>query len=494
MNNSNITWNLVRQSDGSFTLRSYGFNLFASPVGLQLSSQTPDFQQQFLACSGHSAGAVVPPSGWSFLSDPLLGTMARDPAAVMLGTSGPALGGCLTVCNNNEGYMQTVVATASGSVLSLPTYTVTPESDGILTADLNNDGLADVIVTDPNLGGVFVFLTNPDGTLAAPTSLALGFESDDVFATVADLNGDGKIDLALTCLYGNCGNTITVLLGKGDGTFGSPITLTANLNLGPAVAADVNGDGKLDLVTTSQNPINLSSSISVFLGNGDGTFQPAQTWPTGGSPSAIAVGDLNHDGKPDVVVTDTNGAVQILLNAGGGTFPTVTGYVSGFSSDTFEFFLMDFDWDGNTDIVFAAGHPDALTMLPYSPTVTVLFGNGDGTFNGIPAYRLPAQALRSPSGLAIADFNGDGKPDEVAGTQSGIAVLLGNGNGTFAPQVVNSQQGSTSLAAGAFRTNGNADFIATNATSGISVYLGNGNGTFQQPASINTSGRSPEPR
>ena len=364
---------------------------------------------------------------------------------------------------------------------------MTAQSDGILTADLNHDGIPDVIVKDPGLGGLFVFLANADGSLGPPATLPLGLSARDIYATVADLNGDGNLDVALTCSFSACGNSITVLPGKGDGTFGAPIVTTSGLYLGPLVAADVNGDGILDLVTTAEDMTTFKSAVAVFLGNRDGTFQAAQTYPTAGSLNAIAVGDLNHDGKPDIVATDSNGVVLVMINAGNGTFPNSIGYVSGFSSDTFGLFLMDFDWDGNPDIVFATGHPDILTTLPFSQVVTVLFGNGDGSFNGIPAYPLPSQHPTQLGGLAIADFNGDGKPDAVAGTPNSISVLTGRGDGAFTPQVVNSQQGSTSLAAGAFRPKGNTDFIATGVSSGIAVYLGNGNGTFQQPASIGTS-------
>ncbi len=484
--NIGYAWSLIRIPSGSFTLLTGDYSL--SPLSVSLGSMTSGFQRVLLACSGHTPATVTPPPNWSFGSASLLGIMSHDPEAAVLGSTGLILGAYATAAWSNPDLLQTFVITTSGTNMKLPTYTVTQQSDGIIMADLNNDGIPDLVVKDPGLGGLFVFLTNPDGSLTSPTTPLSGLNANDIYATAADLNGDGNVDLVVTCLYGTCGNTITILLGNGNGTFGVPVSINAGIDVGTAAVADVNGDGKLDLVTTTVNVGTDQNGIAIFFGNGDGTFQTPHVYPTVGSLDAIAVADVNHDGWPDVVASDFNGAALILLNAGNGTFPTATGYVTGSFGDTFESFLMDFDWDGNPDIVFASGHPDILLPVPYSQNLTVLFGNGDGTFNGIPAYPLPAQAPALPSGLAIADFNGDGKPDAVAGTQTGISVLLGHGDGTFTPQVVSPQQGSTSLAAGAFRPAGNADFIATNPTSGISVYLGNGNGTFQQPASTTTSG------
>ena len=318
-----------------------------------------------------------------------------------------------------------------------------------------------------------------NGTLAAPTTIAVPNGFSELAA--ADFNGDGNIDLAVSGEGGGAAGVITILLGNGNGTFRSPITVATGQNPGALVAADVNGDSKLDLVEGT------FGGIYVQFGNGDGTFQAAQFYATSGYPSALAVADVNHDGKPDVVAADANnGVVQILLNAGSGTFPSFTGYLAGFTEDISQLFLMDFDWDGNTDIVFAAGHPDILMAGVYSNEVTVLFGNGDGTFYGAPAYPIAGNSSSNVGGLAIADFNGDGKPDAVAGSTSGISLLTGHGDGTFTPSTLPFQQGSNSLAAGDFNNDGKMDFVAASSY-GIAVFLGAGNGTFQQSASISTA-------
>jgi hypothetical protein len=462
---------MQRLSDGSFTLHTYSYTTTsATQIGT-----TPQFQKSIVSCDGRSAQPVVPPANWSFLGNPLLGTMPRDPALAELSGAGTSVALCLSVCNLNQSLMQMIVGTPALSYSSAPTYPVDSNATGILTADLNHDGMGDAIVVD--YLSLYVFLMQAGGTLAARPSLTTA-GGNISSAIAADLDGDGNIDLAAT---DSSANTITIFLGNGDGTFRSQTPVNTGTFPLSVVAADVNGDHKLDLMVAAEG------GVYVHFGNGDGTFQAKQMYPTSGFVSALAAADLNGDGKPDLAAVDEDdGVMEVLLNAGNGTFTNATGYVVGFPSDISQLFLMDFDWDGKNDIVFGAGHPDALSPAAYTHLVTVLFGNGDGTFNGIPAYPIAGSNFSEVGGLAIADFNGDGKPDALAGTSSGISLLIGHGDGTFTPQALPLQQGSSSLAAGDFDRNGKMDFVAAS-SNGIGVYLGNGAGAFQQSASISTA-------
>jgi hypothetical protein len=274
---------------------------------------------------------------------------------------------------------------------------------------------------------------------------------------VADLNRDGISDLIVvnacsgpfgsTGFCGSPGN-IGVLLGKGDGTFQAAVTYSLGGSLdssgGSATVADVNGDGIPDVVASFPcgNPGCPSDLMSVLLGNGDGTFQPAITFPSGGSGVAFAVGDVNGDGKPDLVVTNTYGGevVSVMLGNGDGTFGTSSTYSLGVNSILSEA-LADMNGDGKLDLVIANVNGLA-TML----------GNGDGTFQAL--MTTPIAGGITASSLAIADFNGDGKLD-VAGAFG--FLLLGNGDGTFQNLMPLGLGGTNNIVAGDLKGDGSPD-------------------------------------
>ncbi|MDC0678921.1 FG-GAP repeat domain-containing protein [Sorangium atrum] len=183
---------------------------------------------------------------------------------------------------------------------------------GVALADLDGDGKLDLLVGGfnvPGIGGLRVLLGNGDGTFQAPVLYAVGNQPTSV--QVADFNGDGKLDVVTSNFVGS---SLSVLLGNGDGTLQSATNYSApGANTPNDVAvADVNGDGKLDLISANAN----GQTLSVWLGNGDGTFQPAIVFPSGGSfPDAVAVGDLNGDGKLDLATTNYfANTVSVLIN------------------------------------------------------------------------------------------------------------------------------------------------------------------------------------
>jgi hypothetical protein len=318
-----------------------------------------------------------------------------------------------------------------------------------------------------------------------------------------DFNGDGHLDLAVAGSDPSTGaGEVFVLLGDGDGTFQPAVTYAVVYTPNsPAaiVAGDFTGDGHLDLAVAGINfndyiPVTnaFAAAVSVLLGNGDGTFQPAVTYAIGDnvvgySPAAIVAGDLTGDGHLDLAVAAgssdpvTNAssvAVSVLLGNGDGTFqPAVTSAVGddvvGYSPAAIV--SGDFTGDGHLDLAVAASsyNPDSNA---YAGEVLVLLGNGDGTFQPAVQYAVRSTAY----GIVADDFTGDGKLD-LAVADQGVSLLVGNGDGTFQPAVEYGEGlDPNAIVAGDFNGDGRLD-VAVTSQGGVSVLLGNGDGTFQPP-------------
>ena len=286
-----------------------------------------------------------------------------------------------------------------------------------IVADVTGDGKADILVADldtnvaygsfgPTYGDAITVLPgNGDGSFQQPINTRLDFAPTDMVA--GDFNGDGLIDLALSDVSGN----LHILLGDGAGGF-TPIgsfagnAETAAISFASLAVGDFNGDGRLDLVVGNYT----TGVASIFLGAGDGTFTAGPTLAAGTLPDAIAVGDLNHDGIADIAVADDDSGVlgtstvTVLLGHGDGTFspaaaftsdPTLTGV-----ADLRSVAIGDLDNDGTPDLVVVGGNGD----------VSVLLGNGDGTFKLGSQSAGVTPNLVSQS-IALADVDGDGRTD-----------------------------------------------------------------------------------
>ena len=289
--------------------------------------------------------------------------------------------------------------------------------------------------------------------LAAPTYGSGGYYAESV--AVEDVNGDGKPDLVVTdqCSDSGCVNHgfVGVLLGKGDGTFQPVVKYDSGGYDAFSVAVeDVNGDGKPDLVVANvcaASNCSTGGAVSVLLGNGDGTFQAAKSYGSGGQDAySLAVEDLNGDGKPDLITAnycaDSNcvidGSVGVLLGDGDGTFRAAVTYSSG-AYHTVSVAVGDVNGDGKPDLVVASDCTSSSNCA--NGSVGVLLGNGNGTFRAAVSYSSGGYEAQS---VAVADVNGDRKMDLLVANAicapsdcatGSVGVLLGNGDGTFQPVV-----------------------------------------------------------
>jgi uncharacterized protein (TIGR03437 family) len=336
--------------------------------------------------------------------------------------------------------------------------------------DFNGDGKPDIAAVGSSGTAVAVLLGAGNGVFTP----AKGFTVADANLVAAgDFNGDGKADLVVLSFSGGA----TVLLGNGDGTFLSAGVYPANagtipLDASPAavVVGDFNGDGRPDIAVANTILSAPTHAISVLLGNGDGSFRPVAFYAAGSQPSSIVEGDFNGDGIVDLAVGGID-QVNVLLGNGDGTFRAARAFSVGGIATWLA--TADFNQDGKTDI--AAG----IAASTGSLILNMLFGNGDGTFSNGPAF----SALGPFSGgmMAVEDFNGDGHADiavagNVAGrSDGGVTILAGNGDGTFRPPTYSSPIGTGplfSIAAADLNGDARADVVTANGGSNsVSVLL-----------------------
>jgi hypothetical protein len=468
---------------------------------------------------GSYAIAVLAGSGDGTFQGAVTYSSGAQPSSIQTGDfNGDGKLDLVTLNFDNGGQVSVYPGNGDGSFQAAVNTPVSASFSEVVVADFNRDGRADVAVQG------FVLLGNGDGTFQAPIPAPVGPVS-----VAGDFNGDGVLDLA-----SSNGNTTTVLLGHGNGTFEQSSSFAAAGQ--GMVAADFNQDGTLDLVSvgvpgtggtlgvasvalgrgdgsflvSSSIPIKIPGELgtTIFLASGDfnndskpdlaalvqvrndlqvvailpgmgsGTFQsPVLTRIHTTSATSVSTADLNKDGKLDLVVGDSDGNFIVLLGNGDGTFEPEVDYTGGGPSVV----VADFNGDENLDIAAANAR---------TKSVWVSLGKGHGTFGAATNISVGNPA----NSLTVADFNHDGHVDLAVAAGATVAILLGNGDGTFqSPLSLPLSSTANSIATGDFTGSGNADLAvvstcvsSSNCSYGtVSILLGNGNGTFQSPTTIN---------
>jgi hypothetical protein len=468
-----------------------------------------------------ASGCVPPTTGFGAEQEVFVGTTTSG-VNVFVGVAYDPIAG-------TNGLYVVTSTLAKGTILPTGAFTTNyalnvygfSSASAVTAADLNKDGNGDLVVTNSVLttsGSVSVLLGNPDGTFQTAVSYPTPGQGT-VAAVIDDVNGDGKLDIiAVSSALANSGGVaqqISVLLGKGDGTFQPAQSFTVpalpgstaeySTPIGNLITADLRGNSKKDIITDIGE---------VFLGNGDGTFTPvaAPAFPYQADSSSstgpyLAAGDLNKDGRLDMVVG--NGNLATYFGNGDGTFSAGATYAS--IGNYGEVTASDLDGDGNLDIYNGLANGGVYVGDGDDPNLSyALMGYGDGTFAGAP-YVTGTGIYSAYTGTNMGDVNGDGFPDLIAlGSSSNnvqnstFTVYLGSKKGIFTPGTTINIPTSSSLngttisastlsiqgyAVSDLNGDGKADlmFLTSGAStlsySGLIYWtvLSNGDGTFSAP-------------
>ncbi len=355
--------------------------------------------------------------------------------------------------------------------------------------NFNGDGKLDSVVANEIGNNVSVLLGSRPGTFQPAVNYNAGIRPISV--AVGDLNGDSKLDLAVANNdpSGNIG--VSVLLGNGHGAFSAPTSYHTDVYGYSVAIGDFNRDGKPDLaVANNYRPGDIQGHVSVLLGKGDGTFREAVNDTTPGFVALyVAVGDFNGDAKPDLAVGGGTcggcpplSAVMVFLGNRDGTFRAAKGYAVGDNSES-AVAVGDFNGDSKLDLATANLNTN---------NVSVLLGHGDGTFQAAVNYA----AGLGPIYVTVGDFNNDAKQDLAVANllANNLSVMLGNGNGTF-QAAVNYDAGTKSrfIAAGDFNADGATDLVKANSDGATVTVLLNTRGTVASLTSSSNSSSVGEP-
>ncbi len=425
----------------------------------------------------------------------------------------------LATANQNGDNMSVLLGQSGGTFGSATDYTAGNSPFGIAAGDLNADGEVDLVVSNSSSDSVSIFLGNGDGSFSAATSLTIPSSPRGI--ALVDLDDDGNLDLAVAAhgLAQAGEGWIAVSLGQGNGSFQAPILYPAGQNPLRFAVADFDLDGDLDFAVADENQTDSPNDLAILLGNGDGTFSAPLLSHTTGSATDVTTSDLNGNSRLDLVIAGGEGkTVSVRLGNGDGTFQNPTNEQTPGAARTVTLAMLDEDnvldllvGGGNgANVLLGQGggtfHFDATFGIGTNFvlvddfnqdgaadavatgdlfSVSVAFGNGDGTFDAARVYSGGTMI----EALASGDFNRDSRLDLALGKQptDTISILSGAGDGAFTQGALFGMVQPNDLLAVDFNRDRRLDLAVTSdaaLTSGAYVYLGNGDGTFGAPLSL----------
>jgi hypothetical protein len=435
---------------------------------------------------GSNSVSVLPGAGNGTFGNASQYFAADSPSAVAMGDFAGRGIDDIVVTNSPQGALgmgavSVLLNRSNGTFAPLPIQATGDYNEGIATGDFRGNGIQDLVMTTELFDTVSVFLGNGDGTFGAPHTFPAG-SGGPLDVIVGDFNGDGHLDLLVTEASGS--TFADLLMGNGDGTFQAPIQVPlCAANLGITVG-HLHNPNILDLVLTDYQ----NNRIEVMLGNGDGTFQAPVSYAVGQGPTSVAVGDLRGNGVNDLVVTNADdNTVSVLLGNGNGTFQPAVNYSMSnntqVANDPRSVTLGSLRSKGPLDIV----------MTNYGTSnVTVLLGNGNGTF-GAPMHF--AAGMNTSDAVVIADFDGNGTADLLVNNEQAdvVTLLPGNGDGTFrAPIQLATGKTPFAMTVGNFDTHNLPEVAVLGAAQTISVLLNDSGGAVPaKSASVRTGSANP---